>query len=56
LERTHPGQPGRGAEITDQFNDLEVLVPSSASPTAAHAKWKLTGSITIRTRDNEKKA
>ena len=43
---------GRGAEITYEFDNLEVAVPSSASPDASHAHWKLNGSLKIRTKDN----
>ena len=42
---------GRGAEITYDFANLEVSVPSSASPEAQHAKWKISGTVKIRTRD-----
>ena len=42
---------GRHAEITYEFDNLEVSVPSSASGDAAHAKWKLNGVVKIRTRD-----
>ena len=43
---------GRGAEITYDFEDFEVLIPSSASADATHAKWKMNGVIKIRTRDH----
>lgn len=43
---------GRGAEIAYEFQDFELLIPSSASPEAAHAKWRMNGLIKIRTRDN----
>ena len=43
---------GRGAEITYEFNNLEVSVPSSASAEAVHAHWKLNGTLKIRTKDN----
>ena len=42
---------GRGAEISYHFEDFELLVPSSASPEASHAKWKMNGVLKIRTRD-----
>ena len=42
---------GRGAEITYDFENLEVAVPSSASPEAQHAKWRISGTVKIRTRD-----
>lgn len=42
---------GRGAEITYAFDNVEVMVPSSASSSAAHAPWKINGTVRIRTRD-----
>ena len=44
---------GRGAEITYQFDNMEVFVPSSASDTATHAKWKVNGTLKIRTQDHK---
>lgn len=41
----------RKAEITYQFKDMTVGVPSSTSPNADHAHWKLDGDLVIRTRD-----
>ena len=41
---------GRGAEITYAFDNMEVHVPSSASDSATHAKWKLNGTLRIRTK------
>jgi hypothetical protein len=43
---------GRNAEITYEFENLEVSVPSSTSDGAAHANWKLNGIVKIRARDN----
>ncbi len=42
---------GRGAEITYEFQNMEIHVPSSASETAQHAKWKISGTMIIRTKD-----
>jgi hypothetical protein len=42
---------GRGAEISYSFDNLEVHVPSSASAGAAHAPWKVNGTVRISTRD-----
>ncbi len=42
---------GRGAEISYEFQSLEVSVPSSASAGAQHATWKVSGTVKIRTRD-----
>jgi hypothetical protein len=43
---------GRGAEITYEFHDLEVSVPSSASANAQHATWKVSGTVKVRTKDD----
>ena len=42
---------GRGAEITYEFQGLEISVPSSASSTAQHATWRVNGTVKIRTKD-----
>ena len=43
---------GRNAEITYEFKDMHVSVPSGTGERADHADWKLSGTLTIRTRDN----
>ncbi len=43
---------GRNAEITYEFDNMEVHVPSSASASASQAPWKLNGTLRIRTKDN----
>jgi hypothetical protein len=42
---------GRGAEITYEFHNMEVFVPSSTSAQAQHAMWRLNGTMKIRTKD-----
>ena len=42
---------GRGAEISYEFDNLEIGVPSDTGPAAATASWKLSGVLRIRTRD-----
>ncbi len=42
---------GRGAEITYEFENLEISVPSSTTSGATYANWKLNGVLKIRTRD-----
>ena len=42
---------GRGAEITYEFDNFELMIPSSAAGDAVHAKWKMNGILKIRTRD-----
>jgi hypothetical protein len=44
---------GRGAEITYEFKNLEIQVPSSASADAVHAPWKISGVVKIRTQDEK---
>jgi hypothetical protein len=40
---------GRGAEITYEFDDMEVDVPSKVGGDAEHARWRLDGTMRIRT-------
>ena len=42
---------GRNAEITYEFDDFHVSVPSSTAADAKHANWKMSGTLKIRTRD-----
>ncbi|MGA8055097.1 MAG: hypothetical protein WCA12_14785 [Burkholderiales bacterium] len=42
---------GRGAEITYEFFNLEVFVPSEHTEDSPLARWKLNGQVKIRTRD-----
>jgi hypothetical protein len=44
---------GKGAEITYEFNNLEVYVPSAASASAVHAKWIINGIMKIRTKETK---
>ncbi|MEM9176757.1 MAG: hypothetical protein AAGC67_16150 [Myxococcota bacterium] len=41
----------RNAEITYEFDDLNVQVPSSTRPDAVSAPWRVQGTIRIHTRD-----
>ncbi|MFB6195525.1 MAG: hypothetical protein ABEI80_05095 [Haloplanus sp.] len=45
---------GRGAEITYEFDDLEIRVPDRMGPEADHARWRLDGTVRIRTRESER--
>ena len=47
---------GRGAEITYEFQNLEIAVPSSASEKAQHATWQVSGTVKIRTKDEARPA
>lgn len=42
---------GRNAEITYEFDNMTVGVPSGTGEKAEHAEWRLQGSMRIRTRD-----
>lgn len=42
---------GRGAEITYDFDNMEIQIPSGTGPDATHALWKLNGAIRIRTAE-----
>jgi hypothetical protein len=43
---------GRGAEITYEFEDMRVDVPSKVGDDADHARWRLDGTIRIRTDES----
>ena len=42
---------GRDAEITYEMQDVAVSVPSGTGTDAETADWRLSGTLTIRTRD-----
>ncbi len=42
---------GHNAEITYEFMDMHVKIPSGTGPSAEHAEWVLTGTLKIRTHD-----
>ncbi|WP_276271248.1 hypothetical protein [Haloarcula litorea] len=44
---------GRNAEITYEFEDMEVDVPSKTGEDADYAHWRLDGALTITTRERE---
>lgn len=44
---------GRGAEITYEFDDLSVDVPSRTGDDPKYAHWRLNGSMSVRTRDSD---
>lgn len=43
---------GRGAEITYEFDEMNLHIPSGTGENAEHAHWKMNGTIRVRTRDN----
>ena len=42
---------GRGAEITYTFDGVTLQVPSATGAEAAHAEWKVDGTVKVSTRD-----
>ncbi len=42
---------GRKAEVTYQFDNLEIFVPIASGPNAEHAVWKLNGALKVRARE-----
>ena len=42
---------GRNAEITYEFDNLVLKVPSGTGPNAEHAEWAVSGTMKIRTQD-----
>ena len=42
---------GRDAEISYSFDDFELFIPSSTGDDASHARWKMTGTVRVSTRD-----
>jgi hypothetical protein len=47
---------GRGSEITYEFEDFDLFVPSHAGEDATHAHWKMQGKLRITTKEDPKKA
>ena len=43
---------GRNAEITYEFDDMEIHVPSRTGENPEKAQWRLNGTVRITTRDN----
>ena len=46
---------GRNAEITYEFDDFDLYVPSKAGAkeNVEHAHWKMNGTLRIRTTDDQ---
>ena len=42
---------GRGAQISYEMQNLEVMVPSTATAEAQHAKWVVNGTLKINTQE-----
>jgi hypothetical protein len=46
---------GRNAEITYEFDQFEVDVPSGTGQQQEHAHWKMNGTLRVRTQDLDAK-
>lgn len=44
---------GRNAEITYEFEDLEVDVPSGTGEDAEHAHWRVDGTLRVTTSEQD---
>ena len=42
---------GRKAEITYEFQNMEIFVPMETGSTANYATWKLNGILKVRARE-----
>jgi len=42
---------GSNAEISYEFVDMHVKIPSGTGPTAEHAEWVFSGTLKIRTKN-----
>jgi hypothetical protein len=42
---------GRNAEISYEFDQMRIKVPSGTGDRAEHAEWTLNGMVKIRTKD-----
>ena len=42
---------GRDAEIAYSFEDFQLDIPSSTSADAEHARWRMNGTLKIKTRN-----
>ena len=41
----------RGAQITYEFDDMQIDVPSGAQKNPTYAHWKVNGTLKIRTTE-----
>ncbi len=46
---------GRNAQITYDFENMEIQVPGGVEENPSHAKWVLNGKVNIRTTDTKNK-
>jgi len=45
---------GMNAEITYEFENMHIKIPSGTGAKAEHAEWVLSGTLKVRTRDLSK--
>ena len=45
---------GRNAEISYSFDDFSLEIPSSTAADAKRATWKMSGTVRITTRNDQK--
>ena len=50
-ESLYDALTGKNAEITYNFENMNVHVPSGTGSDAEHAEWKLDGTLKISTRN-----
>lgn len=46
---------GRNAEISYEFDDMRVKVPSGTGAQAEHAEWVLSGTVRIHTQNRDER-
>jgi hypothetical protein len=44
---------GRGSEITYEMENFEIQVPDKVGDDAEHARWRISGALRIRTKDQK---
>ena len=44
---------GRGTTIEYSFDNMEVMVPSSTHPETPTAKWRMNGTLRVRTHEHK---
>lgn len=42
---------GRGSEISYNFDDMEIKVPSGTQDKSSYANWRINGTLKISARD-----
>ena len=47
---------GKEAVINYKFEDMDIDVPSAATPEAPSARWRINGTLSISTSDRDQRA